>query len=110
MLNKITIATALTVFATGCSTPIQGYLPASSKTAGWKISGELVDMADVRIFINGEKVIDDRLALLSGAGEFHGSYAGQEVTANCSSKAGIVTDKTKCAVFVGNRRASTLAL
>jgi hypothetical protein len=109
MLNKITIAAALTVFATGCSTPIQGYWPASSKTAHLQIRGELVDMADVKIFINGEKVIDDRLALLSGDGEFHGSYEGQEVTANCSSKAGLVSDKTRCAVYVGHRRASTLA-
>lgn len=67
-------------------------------------------MADVRIFINGEKVIDDRLALLSGEGHFHGSYDGKEVTADCSSRAGLVADKTRCAVFVGHRRASVLAL
>jgi hypothetical protein len=55
-------------------------------------------------------VIDDRLALLSGDGHFRGAYAGQQVTADCSSKAGIVPDKTSCAVFVGRHRASTLAL
>jgi hypothetical protein len=109
MLNKITIAAALTVFATGCST-LQEYGPISANMAHLQIRGELLGMADVRIFINGEKVIDDQLALLSGDGEFHGSYAGQAVVANCSSKAGLVMDKTRCAVFVGHQRASTLAL
>jgi hypothetical protein len=109
MLNKMTIAAAMTVFATGCS-PMQGFLPVSAATAHLQIKGELIGMTDVRIFINGEKVIDERLALLSGDGQFHGSYAGQEVTANCSSKAGLVWDKTRCAVFVGRHRASTVAL
>jgi hypothetical protein len=58
-----------------CSTPIQRSWPAGSVTASLQIKGELVDMTDVRIFINGEKVIDDRLSLLSGDGQFHGSYA-----------------------------------
>lgn len=84
MLKKLTIAAALAVFATGCTT--------------------------VRIFINGEKVIDDRLALLGGDGEFHGAYGGQEVIANCSSKAGLAAAKTRCAVFIDQRRASTLSL
>ncbi|HEX9171092.1 MAG TPA: hypothetical protein VF861_00355 [Telluria sp.] len=110
MFKKLTIAAALAVFATGCAMPIQGFLPPDSAVAQLKIRGELVDMADVKIFINGEKVIDDRLALLSGDGEFHGLYGGREVTANCSSKSGLVTEKTKCAVFVDRRRASTLSL
>ena len=109
MLKKVAIATALAIVATGCATPMRGYLPVDAETAQLKIRGELVGMTDVRIFINGEKVIDDRLALLSGAGEFHGSYGGKEVTADCSSKAGLVADKTRCAVFVGRQRASTLA-
>jgi hypothetical protein len=61
-------------------------------------------------FSMAKKVIDDWLALLSGDGHFRGSYAGHEVTADCSSKAGIVWDKTSCAVSVGRHRASTLAL
>lgn len=105
MFKKLTIAAALAVFATGCA-----MLPPDASLAQLKIRGELIDMADVKIFINGEKVIDDRLALLSGDGEFHGLYGGRHVRANCSTKSGLVAAKTQCAVFVDQRRASTLSL
>jgi hypothetical protein len=110
MFKKLIVTAALAVFVTGCATPMQGLLPPDAALAQLKIRGELVDMADVKIFINGEKVIDDRLTLLSGDGEFHGSYGGREVTANCASKAGLVADKTRCIVFVDQRRASTVSL
>jgi hypothetical protein len=110
MFKKLVVAAAVAVFGTGCATPMQGLLAPDDAMAQLKIRGELVGMADVKIFINGEKVIDDRLALLSGDGEFHGSYGGREVTANCSSKSGLVADKTWCAVFVDQRRVSTVSL
>lgn len=110
MLSKLTIGAALAVFASGCTTLPAEFMPADSAVAHLKIRGELVDMADVKIFINGEKVIDDRLTLLSGDGEFQGLYGGRQVTASCSSKSGLVAEKTRCAVFVDRHRASTLSL
>ena len=72
----------------------------------WQISGELFDFTNVRIFINGTKVIDRRLSLISGEGEFQGNYNGKPITANCTTNA---LGSTRCLVFVDNERAATLS-
>ena len=101
----------LTVFATGCSTvaPSQGYRSAGSTAVPWQISGELFDFTNVKIFIDGAKVIDERVSILSGEGEFHASYSGKRVMASCSTSIGLLASSTKCFVFVDNERAATLS-
>jgi len=115
MQNRIAV-TALTisllsVLTTGCSTvaPSQGYRPAGSTAAPWQISGELFDFTNVKIFINGSKVIDERVSLMSGEGEFHTSFNGKQVMASCSTSAGLMATSTKCIVFVENEKAATLS-
>jgi hypothetical protein len=104
-------ATAAAVALTACSTvaPSQGYRAAGSTAAPWQISGELFDFTNVKIFINGTKVIDERLSLMSGEGEFHSSYSGKQIMASCSTSAGLVSSSTKCIVFVQNEKAATLS-
>jgi len=91
MRKKITISTLLiALFAlsvTACTTvaPSQGYRPAGSTAAPLQINGELFDITNVKIFINGEKVIDKRLSFLSGDGEFYSSYNGKQIMASCST-------------------------
>lgn len=100
----------LVFFLAACSTvaPSQGYRTAGSVAAPWQISGELFDFTNVKIFINGAKVIDERLSLLSGDGEFHSSYNGKQIMASCSTSTGLMSSSTKCFVFVENEKAATL--
>ena len=115
MTKIISISTVLalvaTVALTACSTvaPSQGYRPSGSTAAPWQISGELFDFTNVKIFIDGTKVIDKRLSLMSGEGEFQSTYGGKQILASCSSSSGLVTASTKCIVFVENERAATLS-
>lgn len=115
MFKKLVVITALsTILAlstSSCTTvaPVQGYRPPGSTAVPWQISGELFDFTNVKIFINGAKVIDQRLSMLSGDGEFQGAFNGKQVMASCSTSTGFVTMATKCIVFVENERAATLS-
>jgi hypothetical protein len=111
MSVKSIIAALCAVLATGCASvaPNSGYAPVATTASGMHIRGELVDLTDVKIFVNGQKVIDEQLALLSGEGAFRGSYEGRRVLADCSSKSGMALAKTSCVVSVAGERASTLA-
>lgn len=114
MQNRIVAAlfiSLLSVLAVGCSTvaPSQGYRSLGSTAAPWQISGELFDFTNVKIFINGTKVIDERVSLLSGDGEFHNSYNGKQIMASCSTSMGLMASSTKCIVFVENEKAATLS-
>ena len=83
MQNRFAAATLtislVSVLVAGCATlaPSQGYRPAGSTAAPWQISGELFDFTNVKIFIDGSKVIDERVSLMSGDGEFRGTYKGK---------------------------------
>ena len=105
--RKLAFLLAVAVIA-GCTTaaPSQGYRPPGSTASPWQISGELFDFTNVKIFVNGVKVIDERLSLLSGDGEFHSSYRGKQISANCYTDG---WGGTKCLVFVDNEKAATLS-
>lgn len=115
MIRKIAVAliasSLLVLSVTACSSiePSQGYRAPGSTAPPWKIHGELFDFTNVKIFINGEKVIDERISLLSGKGEFHSSYKGKEIRASCSISSGEESSATKCIVFVNDDRAATLS-
>lgn len=100
-----------TLSIAACSTvaPSQGYRPSGSTAAPWQISGELFDITNVKIFVNGSKVIDERLSLMSGDGEFNSSYSGKHIMASCSTSTGLMSSSTKCIVFVDNEKAATLS-
>ncbi len=100
---------ALSVAACTTVAPSQGYRSAGSTAAPWQISGELFDFTNVKIFINGAKVIDERLSLLSGDGDFHASYNGKQILASCTTNTGFIATTTKCYVFVENEKAATLS-
>ena len=77
MSTKFIIALALAVTMAGCAsvtTVTESHY--TSRDGKLAIQGELVDSTDVRIFVNGEKVIDDKVSLLHGDGKFNGSYQG----------------------------------
>jgi len=109
---KLTLFTNLIILAcVGCSTtaPSQSYRPAGSTAAPWQIGGELFDFTNVKITVNGTKVIDDRLSLASGDGEFVGHYSGKQVLASCSTSSGLMSSVTRCIVFINNEKAATLS-
>jgi hypothetical protein len=110
MSGKFFLAALCAVLATGCASlaPDSNYAPGATTPGGLQVRGELVDLTDVKIFVNGEKVIDEQLALLSGQGKFDGSYGSKRVLADCSSKAGLSLAKTRCVVSVGGESAATL--
>lgn len=99
------IMAALTVTMSGCAvlTPVTGsqYTSHDGKVA---IHGELVDNSDVRIFVNGDKVIDDRVSLVRGDGRFDGNWQGKPVSADCATDAGRGTGATRCTVAVAGER------
>src|SRR5476649_2955140 len=84
MPREITVAllsvSLLVLSVAACTTaaPSQGYRSAGSTESPWQISGELFDFTNVKIFVNGAKVIDERLSLMSGDGEFNSSYRGKK--------------------------------
>lgn len=109
--NRLFAISLLFLSVTACTTvaPSQGYRSAGSMAAPWQISGELFDFTNVKIFINGSKIIDERLSLLSGDGDFHASYSGKQILASCSTSTGLMATSTKCFVFVENEKAATLS-
>jgi len=105
MLRNIAISAGLILLLPACSltTPVTGSHYVSDDGA-LKIRGELVDSSDVRIFVNDAKVIEDRVSLLSGAGDFAGSFQGKPVRANCATPAGRQLGATTCTVAVAGKR------
>jgi hypothetical protein len=98
-------AAVLAVTLSGCAAlaPVTGnyYTSRDGKVA---IHGELVDSSNVRIFVNGDKVIDDQVSLLHGDGKFEGKWQGKRVSADCSTAAGGQLNATLCMVAVGGER------
>jgi hypothetical protein len=105
MSTKFMIAAALAVTLYGCAAlaPVTGshYTSRDGKLA---IVGQLVDSSDVRIFVNGDKVIDDQISLLHGDGRFNGNWQGKPVSADCSTPAGGQLNATLCTVAVDGER------
>lgn len=105
MSKKFIILAALGATMSGCGAlaPVTGsqYTSRDGKLA---IHGELVDNSDVRIFVNGDKVIDDRVSLVHGDGKFDGNWQGKRVSADCATDAGRGTGATRCTVAVAGER------
>jgi hypothetical protein len=106
MSTKFMIVAALAVTMSGCAmfTPTTTNSHYTSRDGKLAIHGELIDSTGVRIFINGEKVIDDNVSLLHGDGEFKGSYQGKPVSADCATPAGRKLNATTCTVAVSGER------
>jgi hypothetical protein len=105
MLTKFTFAACLAVTLAACSSfaPVTGSHYVSAK-GNLQIRGELIDSTDVRIFVNEAKVIDDRVSLLHGDGEFAGDYQGRPVSASCATPAGLKLNATTCTVALDGER------
>ena len=99
------IAAGLAVTLSGCAAlaPVTGS-HYTSRDGTLDIHGELIDSSDVRIFVNGDKVIDDQISLLHGDGKFDGQYQGKRVSADCSTPAGRQLNATLCTVVVDGER------
>src|SRR4051812_24847891 len=109
--KKYVCAALLAAMTAGCAAvaPDLGYAPAATTASGLRLQGELVDLTDLKIFVDGQKVIDGQLTLSSGAGTFLGTYQGQHVRAQCSSRSGLALAKTRCIVSVGNETGTLLS-
>lgn len=105
MSTKFMIVTALVATMSGCGmfAPVTGS-HYTSRDGKLEIHGELVDSTDVRIFVNGDKVIDGHVSLLRGDGRFDGSYQGKPVIAECATPAGRKLNATTCMVAIGGER------
>jgi hypothetical protein len=105
MFQKITICagTALALSACSTFTPVTDNRYVSANGA-LNIRGEVVDSTDVRIFVNDNKVIDDRVSFLNGNGDFAGHFQGKPVRASCSTAGGYATNGTICTVAVAGER------
>ena len=105
MSTKFMIAAALAVTMSGCAAlaPVTGnhYTSPDGKL---DIHGELVDSSDVRIFVNGDKVIDEQVSLMHGDGKFDGTWQGKRVSADCSTAAGRKLGATTCTVAVAGEQ------
>ena len=101
MSTKFMIIVALAVTMSGCATlaPVTGS-HYTSRDGKLDIQGQLIDSSDVRIFVNGDKVIDDQISLLHGDGKFDGRWQGKRVSADCSTPAGRQLNSTQCTVAV----------
>jgi hypothetical protein len=108
-LHQFVIVGALVL--SGCATqaPVQGYRPANHAGSPWQISGEYNEFSgNIVISVNGQKVAEGRMSILSGTAELAGYYDNKPVASNCSNSTGLFVSKTQCIVFIGNERAATL--
>jgi hypothetical protein len=105
MSTKFMIAAALAVTMSGCAAlaPVTGS-HYTSRDGKLDIQGQLIDNSDVRIFVNGDKVIDEQISLLHGDGKFDGTWQGKRVSADCSTSAGRQLNATQCTVAVDGER------
>jgi hypothetical protein len=105
MSTNFMIAAVLAATMSGCAAlaPVTGnhYTSPDGKL---DIQGQLVDSSDVRIFVNGDKVIDDRVSLVKGDGKFDGNWQGKPVSADCATAEGRTTGATTCTVAVAGER------
>jgi hypothetical protein len=110
MLGKLVLAAGLAVSAAGCASVGQsgGRSPVATTAGGLQIRGELIDLTEVKILVNGDKIIDEQLAPLTGEGKFASSYQGRRVQSDCSTAAGMALSKTECLVSVGDEPAVLL--
>ena len=101
MSTKFIITVAFVLTLSGCASlaPVTAS-HYTSKDGTLTIHGQLVDGAGVKIFVNGDKVIDDQVSLLHGDGKFNGTYQGKPVSADCSTTAGRQLNTTMCTVAV----------
>jgi hypothetical protein len=105
MFLKYTICAGFALALSACSS----FTPATdnhfvSANGSLDIRGEVVDSTDVKIFVNNNKVIDDRVSLLNGNGDFAGHFQGKPVRASCSTAGGYATNGTICTVAVAGER------
>ena len=105
MSIKFTLGAWFAVTLSGCASfaPVTGSHYASAD-GQLQIRGELIDNTDVRIFVNEAKVIDDRVSLLHGDGEFAGNYRGRPVSARCATPSGLKLNATTCTVALDGER------
>ena len=105
MLIKFTLGACIVLTLGACSsfTPVTGsyYVSADGRV---HIRGELVDTTNVRIFVNEAKVIDDKVSLLHGDGDFAGNYQGRPVSASCATSADFKLGATTCTVALDGER------
>ena len=103
---------ATAIIISGCTSvaATQGYRPAGSTEVPIQISGELFDFTNVRIYIDGTKVIDKRLSFFTGDGEFLSTYNNMQIAASCSTASSLMSSNVKCFVFINNERAATLTM
>ena len=105
MSTKFMIAAALVVTMSGCAAlaPVTGN-HYTSRDGKLDIQGTLIDASGVRIFVNGDKVIDDHVSLLHGDGKFDGTWQGERVSADCSTAPGRMAGATRCTVAVAGEQ------
>lgn len=96
----------------GCAAtpaPVQGYRPANHNGPPWEISGSYNEFSGkIIILINGEKITEGSMSIMTGRGDFSGHYNEKPISVSCSTTSGFLTAKTQCMVFVGNERAAIL--
>lgn len=103
MLTSFFRASLLVAACSGCTmlSPTHEYRNSFATANGAHVSAQLVDLADLKVFIDGEQVIDGRLALPNGEGRFSGQFRGQAVSASCSTAPSMSRRGTSCRVDVG---------
>lgn len=110
-MKRILTCVATIFLVTACATqaPSQGYRPANYAGVPWIITGSVnLLTGSANIDINSQRAAYGKLSLLTGDGEFSGSYQGKPVSASCITKSGFVSNVTTCFVFVSGEKAATL--
>ena len=92
----------------GCAAAAkQLYRPADTAATEWLIEGRQSGFGKISISINGTPVIDGKISLWSGAGDFTGMYSGRTIAASCSKSEGSGV-RTRCVLYVNGDKATTI--
>ncbi|GAB3447834.1 hypothetical protein NX773_23145 [Massilia solisilvae] len=108
MFRKLGMAAGCAVFCAGCSTALPAFDHGPVQMDGVRVNADLVDLTQLKVYVNGEKVIDDGLSLPRGEGSFRGNYAGKPVLASCSTRHLMASGATSCVITVGSTSRSML--
>lgn len=103
MSKSFVTAALLAAACSGCTLvkPAPENNSGFSTSTGSQVSAQLVDLVDLKIYIDGQKVIDGQLTLQSGEGRFSTEFKGQAVSARCSTPPAASRAGTSCLVAVG---------
>ncbi|HUS23324.1 MAG TPA: hypothetical protein VM369_00100 [Candidatus Binatia bacterium] len=108
-MNRTAAAAAMAVgvLASGCAAAAKQTYQPTDTAPQWLIEGRESGLGQLTISINGTPVIQGKVSIWSGEGDFSGSFEGKNLRALCSKAEGSGI-RTRCALQMDGQKITTL--